>query len=237
MQRAVILIGFFASAGLVSAARAQDHGSTSGRDKPHAQSVPDAEHGPAEHDAHGDSHDHGPKYDLMSIDGMTAIWTIIIFLVLLVVLRAAAWKPIQKALVDREKFIHDSLQQAKADREAAEARLKEYTARLEAAHKEAGAIAEEARRDASVVKQRIEDEAKEEADRMIERAKREIGIAADAATKELITLSAKLATEVASRVIRKELNPAEHERLIADSIKEFQKAGPNQTLLKSNGTR
>jgi F-type H+-transporting ATPase subunit b len=158
---------------------------------------------------------------------MTAIWTIIIFLVLLVILRATAWKPIQKVLTERENFIRDSLAQAKADREAAEARLKEYAAKLDAAQKEAAAILEVGRRDAAAVKHRIEQDAKEEADRTIERAKREIGIASDNAVKDLYTLSAKLGTEIASRVIQKELNPADHERLIADSIKEFQAAARN----------
>ena len=43
----------------------------------------------------------------------------------------------------------------------------------------------------------------------------------DTAVKDLYTLSAKLATDVASRVIRKELDTKEHERLIAESIEEL----------------
>jgi F-type H+-transporting ATPase subunit b len=166
-----------------------------------------------------------PEYGLLTVDGLTAIWTIIVFIVLLIVLRGAAWKPIQNVLATREKFIVESLAQAKRDREAAEARLAEYTARLEAAGKEAAAIVEEARRDANGVRQRIEEEARQEADRMVERAKREIQIAADSAVKDLYIKSAKLATEIASRVIRKELDAAQHERLIAESIDELQTAG------------
>jgi F-type H+-transporting ATPase subunit b len=215
---------------LVAPAHAQEHGAAR---QDHAQTGARQGHeNAASDDAHGGDparaeHGHGPKYDLLSIDGMTAIWTIIIFLVLLVILRATAWKPIQKVLTERENFIRDSLAQAKADREAAEARLKEYAAKLDAAQKEAAAILEVGRRDAAAVKHRIEQDAKEEADRTIERAKREIGIASDNAVKDLYTLSAKLGTEIASRVIQKELNPADHERLIADSIKEFQAAARN----------
>jgi len=53
---------------------------------------------------------------------------------------------------------------------------------------------------------------------MIERARREIQIATDTATKELYTLSARLATDMATRIVGKELGPQDHERLIADSI-------------------
>ena len=45
---------------------------------------------------------------------------------------------------------------------------------------------------------------------------REIQIATDTAVKDLYDLSGKLATDIASRIIRKELNAAEHERLISE---------------------
>ena len=91
-----------------------------------------------------------------------------------------------------------------------------------AARAEATAIVDEGRRDAEVVKRRIEEEAKSEAKAILERGKREIAIATDTAVKELYTLGAKLAIEVAGRILRKELNPHEHERLIVESIDELQ---------------
>lgn len=153
-----------------------------------------------------------------------ALWTIVIFLVVVVVLGKFAWGPILDALQKRETFIRDSLAQAKHDREDAERKLKELTDRLNTARQEATAIVDEGRRDAEVVKHRIEQEARSEADRMIERARREIGIATETAVKEIYTLGSKLATDVASRVIRKELSGTEHDRLINESIDEFKKA-------------
>ncbi len=178
------------------------------------------------HDA-GAAHagEHGPKYKLMTLDAMAAVWTIIVFIGLMIVLRLAAWKPIQKVLMDREKFISDALAKAQADREAAEARLKEYEEKLAAAGAQVAAIMEEARRDATVLKRREEQQAREEAERTIERAKREIELATDTAVKELYAKSAGLATEIASRVIGKELDAAQHERLIAESIEELQAVG------------
>ena len=64
-----------------------------------------------------------------------------------------------------------------------------------------------------------------QADALVTRAKREIGIATDTAVKDLYSMAGQLATDVASRVIGKELNAAEHERLIAQSIEEFVGAG------------
>ncbi|HSF44061.1 MAG TPA: ATP synthase F0 subunit B, partial [Thermoanaerobaculia bacterium] len=88
-------------------------------------------------------------------------------------------------------------------------------------------IVEEGRRDADAVKRRIEEDAKREADKAIERAKREIQIATDTATKELYTLSARLATDLAAKVIGRELNPRDHERLIAEAIEGLDNARPS----------
>lgn len=147
-----------------------------------------------------------------------ALWTVIIFVLVLVVLGKYAWSPILSNLQARETFIFESLEKAKRDRDEAEARLKQYEDRLASARAEAAAIVDEGRRDAVEVKRRIEEEGRAEANRMIERARREIQIATDTATKELYTLSTRLAVEMATRIVSKQLTVEDQERLIADSI-------------------
>jgi F-type H+-transporting ATPase subunit b len=147
-----------------------------------------------------------------------SVWTILIFVLVLVVLGKYAWGPILSALQTRESFIHEALAKAKHDRDAAEARLKEYEERLASARAEATAIVEEGRRDAEVVKRKIEEDARHAANQAIERARHEIQMATDVATKELYQLSARLATDMAARVIGRELSPQDHERLISEAI-------------------
>ena len=168
----------------------------------------------AEHAAEGG----GGGGNIFAGDVGNAIWTLVIFLLVVFVLGKFAWGPILNTLQTRESFIHDALAKAKRDRDEAEARLREYEARLATARSEATAIVDEGRRDADVVKRRIEAEARAEGDKTIERAKREIQIATDTATKELYTLSAKLATQLAAQVIGRELSPQDHQRLISDAI-------------------
>lgn len=163
----------------------------------------------------------GEHPNLFTGDAGNIFWSLATFLGVLFVLGKFAWKPILNGLQQREHFIRDSLAQAKRDREEAEKRLKDLTDRLNAARAEATALVDEGRRDAEVLRRRIESEAKAESERMLERARREIGIATDTAVKELCTLSSKLATDVASRIIRKELNAKEHERLISESIEQL----------------
>lgn len=153
-----------------------------------------------------------------------ALWTMVIFVIVLVVLGKFAWGPILGALQKREDFIRDSLSQAKRDRDEAQRVLQEYSDRINHARAEATAIVEEGRRDADVLRRKIEETAKSEAQAMVERSKREIGIATDTAVKELYKLSAKMATQMASKIIRKELNEKEHERMISESIDEIVQA-------------
>ena len=156
--------------------------------------------------------------NLFAGDLGNVFWTVLIFALVLAVLGKFAWGPILSTLQSRESFIHEALAKAKHDRDAAEARLREYEERLATARAEATAIVEEGRRDAEAVKHKVEAAAKGEADKMIERARHEIQLATETATRELYQLSAKLATDMASRVIGRELSAQDHERLIAEAI-------------------
>jgi F-type H+-transporting ATPase subunit b len=150
-----------------------------------------------------------------------AIWTVVIFLGALFVLSKYAWGPLLEKMQAREDFIRDSLVKAKEDREAAEARLKEYEERLTKARAEATAIVEEGRRDAEVTRGRIEEEARQEAAKTLDRARREIEIARETAVKELYDLSGQLATDIASKIVGRELKAEDHERLVRDAIGEI----------------
>jgi len=147
-----------------------------------------------------------------------ALWTIAIFLLVVFVLGRFAWRPILSGLQSRESFIRQSIEEARRDRAEAEERLKQYIDKLNHARSEATAIVDEARRDADVVKQRIEQEASAEAARIVERARREIQLATEGAVKEIYALTAKLSTQVASKILEREITPQDHERLIRESI-------------------
>jgi F-type H+-transporting ATPase subunit b len=155
-----------------------------------------------------------------------ALWTVVIFVVVLVVLGKFAWGPILGALQKREDFIRESLEKAKSDREDAQRVLKEYSDRINSARAEASAIVDEGRRDAEVVKRQIEEHAKQEAQAMLDRAKREIGIARDTAVGPI--RSHQTGYRHGGRIVA-ELNEKEHERLISESIDEIVQAVPTQS--------
>lgn len=172
-------------------------------------------------------HGGGGENNLFAGDLGNAIWTLVIFGLVVLVLGKFAWGPLLRGLQAREEFIRESLEKARMERETAETRLREYEQKLAAARAEATAIVEEGRRDAEVVRHRIEATAKQESEAMVERARREIQLATDTATKELYTLSARLATQMAAKVVGRELTPQDHERLIAEAIDGIDSTRPN----------
>ena len=132
-----------------------------------------------------------------------------------------AWGPLLSGLQQREEFIRRSLKEARDDREAAEARLQEYEEKLSGAGAEVSQIVEQGKREGENLRASIEEKAHDEADKMVERARREIEIAKQSAIKDLYATSSELATEIASRILQRELNAQDHEKLISDSIKEL----------------
>ena len=150
-----------------------------------------------------------------------ALWTLVIFVLVLVVLGKFAWGPLLKVLQNREAFIRDSLASAKKDRDEAEARLTEYKEQLANARAEASAIVEEGRRDAEVTARGVLDEGRKAARAEQDRAVREIQIARDTALKDLYEQSAQLATDMAGSVLKREVSVADHERLITDTLSQL----------------
>lgn len=175
----------------------------------------------AAEEAHGGAAGHEAPPGLFSGDLGNAVWTLLIFFLLLLVLGKVAWKPLLTALQNRERFIRESLESAKRDRESAETRLREYEQRISKAQEEATAIVEEGRRDAEALKRKIEEDARRNADNMIERAKREIGIARDTALRELYDNSAKLASNIATNILKRQITVDDQRRLIEDALAEM----------------
>ena len=151
-----------------------------------------------------------------------ALWTVLIFVLVLVVLGKFAWGPVLGLLKEREDFIRKSLHDAKHDRDEAEARLKEYTAQLQAARAEAASLVENARRDADRLREELRQKAKAEADSMLKNAERQIQLERDRALAQIRTEAVDLSVAIASKLIGRNLTKADNERLIEDALKQVE---------------
>jgi F-type H+-transporting ATPase subunit b len=150
-------------------------------------------------------------------------WNTVAFVGLLVVLGKFAWKPMLKAISDREKGIEDSL--AKADKMKADltAMQNENETLLVKAREERATLIKEAKEASEKMIAEAKDKAKSEYERIVADAQIAINQQKNAALTEVKNQVGSLVVEVAEKVLRRELtNKAEQETYIkqlADGVK------------------
>jgi F-type H+-transporting ATPase subunit b len=134
-----------------------------------------------------------------------AFWSLIAFLVLLFVLGKFAWKPIMKAISEREQGIEDAL--AKADKVKAEmvALQSENETMINKAREERAKMLKEAKETAEKMVSEAKDKAKSEYDRIVAEAQQAITQQKNAALTDVKNQVGSLVVEVAEKVLRREL--------------------------------
>lgn len=148
-----------------------------------------------------------PGSEVMKVSHELVLLTWATFLIAAFLLHKLAWKPLLRALEHREKGIRDALDGAAAARqETARVREEGRKAVAEAAEK-ARLLAEEARRAAARTAAAIEQEARDQARRLLEEADREIAAARQRAAEDVRRESARLAVDMAGRLLRDEVTP------------------------------
>jgi len=130
-----------------------------------------------------------------------AIFTLVVFVVLLLVLWKFAWGPISAGLDKREQGVANNIARAEEAASEAEKLIANYEAKLAAASDEVRGMIEEARRDAEHTKQQIVDEAQQAASAEADRARREIETAKASALKELADRTTDFSLELAGQVL------------------------------------
>lgn len=166
--------------------------------------------------------DHGVKAELLRgpAEGglITAVVTLIVFLLLVAVLGKFAWGPISKGLQEREDKIRRDIEEAEAARARAEASLKEYQAQLATAEARVREMLAKANTDAEQISGTIRARAQQEAQETKDNATREIDNARRAAVRQVHEEAAVLATRVAEKILRRNLNPDDQRDLVAASL-------------------
>jgi F-type H+-transporting ATPase subunit b len=143
------------------------------------------------------------------------VWNLIAFLVVMLLLRKFAWKPILNSLNERETKIADSI--ATADRVKAEmAQLQsENEALMAKAREERAALLKEAKATGDRLINEAKERAKAEANKIVAEAQLAINNQKKAALTEVKNEVGNLVIDVAEKVLRRELaNKAEQEAYI-----------------------
>jgi F-type H+-transporting ATPase subunit b len=150
-------------------------------------------------------------------------WNTIAFLILLVVLGKFAWKPMLKAIAERESGIEEALLRADKMKAEIAAMQNENEALLAKAREERAGMIKDAKETADKMVTDAKDKAKQEYERIISDAQLAITQQKNAALTEVKNQVGSLVVEVAEKILRKELsNKAEQEsyiKQIAEGVK------------------
>lgn len=145
-------------------------------------------------------------------------WQILIFLLLLWLLRKFAWKPILKAVNDREEGIKDALDSAEKAKLEMQNLQADNEKLLQEARTEREAMLKEAREIKAKMIADAKDEAKTEADKMIANAQEAIESEKKSAIAELKEEVASLSLQIAEKVVKSELSDKEKQLKLVDEM-------------------
>ena len=143
--------------------------------------------------------------DLITPSVGLIFWTAVVFIILLVLLRSLAWKPILSAVKEREQSIEDALNAAKKAKEE----MALLNAQNEKIMKEARAERDAILKEAREMKENIINEAKNSAtvvgNKLIENAKTAIQNEKASAMADIKNQVGQLSIEIAEKILTKEL--------------------------------
>lgn len=159
-----------------------------------------------------------PRFDL-------GIWTVIIFVILLLVLGKFAWPAMLDGLHKREAHIKAAVMEAKVARAETEKLRVQFKTEMDAAFAKIPAMMDEARRDAEVLKEEMRTKAAADIAQERARLRREIEVARDQALQEIWTQAAQLATLMSSKAIGRNLSEDDHRRLLDEALTEVRERG------------
>jgi F-type H+-transporting ATPase subunit b len=159
-----------------------------------------------------------------------AIWTVVIFVVLLLVLGRFAWKPMLAGLQKREENIRSALAEAQAAREEAKQIQVDLQKQLANAHDQVRQILDEGRRDAEQLRE--EELAKTQAEIKAERDRlqREIEMQTAQALRKIWSQAADLATLASAKALGRGISEDGHRRLIDEALAEIQASAGGQNV-------
>ncbi|MCD8047994.1 MAG: F0F1 ATP synthase subunit B [Clostridia bacterium] len=154
----------------------------------------------------------------ISVDTWTLIFTWVNLLILFFIVKKLFMKPIQKMLDDRNAEVQSVYAGADAAEKAANEMKDTYEKKLSGAEEEAAQIVSNAVESASNRSDSIVKEAEDKAAGMIERAQKTIEAQKESAYAELKGDVSSMAVEIAQKIIEKDIDESDHEKLIAEAL-------------------
>lgn len=150
-----------------------------------------------------------------------ALWSFIVFVAFVFVLKAFAWGPLIQALDERELRVVTAIDKAESKQKESEELVREHARKIEAAQDEIQAMMVEARSDADRIKQDVLEQARQEAESIKTHAIGEIDRARELALKDLFDQMNGRVIDATEQVLGRALNDSDRDRLITEALSQI----------------
>jgi len=159
--------------------------------------------------------------NLFNADTLPAYTALIVFGITFAMLGVFVWPKILKGLDDRNNKILSEIRAAEAAQVKAKAAQSEFEKRLDEARAEADRTIRAARVEAERQADELRARAVLDLEEIKSRATQELEGAKRAALREIHAVAASLATTVAGKILKREIQPADQKRLVEESLSEL----------------
>ena len=143
-------------------------------------------------------------------------WQTVIFVILIFLLKKVAWRPILKAVNDREQGIKDALQSAELAKKEMESLKADNDKIMKQARIERDTLLKEARGIKNSIVSQAKDEAK--AQKIIENANESIKNEKNAAVSEIKKQVATLSIDIAEKILKEKLSDDDKQMQIVEEL-------------------
>ncbi len=155
---------------------------------------------------------------LLTPDSGLLFWMVIAFVVMFIILAKFGFPVITKMVEDRKKYIDESLQKAREANEKLANIKSESEKILHDAHDEQARILKEAMATSQTIIKEARDKAGIEGQKMIDAAKEQINAEKEIALRDIRSQVVNLSTNVAEKVLRKDLENQDKQLDYIDSL-------------------
>ncbi len=157
--------------------------------------------------------------NLLKPDIGLMFWTVVTFLIMVVILKKVAWKPLLKVIDERESLIRQEIEAAQKHREDLERLKSEYENQLAQIESKARALLSEAEQKGLATRDSILKEAEAESRRLSDKTRKELGLEKERLVQELRKEVGELSIMMSEKLLKQTIDRKVHEKFMQEFLR------------------
>lgn len=159
--------------------------------------------------------------NLLKPDVGLMFWTVITFLIMVLILKKIAWGPLLQTLEEREAKIRHDVETAERNKAEMERLRGEYERQLDEIEGRARALLSEAEQKGARVREAVLQDAESQARKIAEKTREQLEAEKERLIRELRSEVGELSVEIAEKLMRQTIDKKVQDRFVQDFMKDL----------------